>query len=121
MCRDLLLRCVECETQFVWPIGEQSAADQPALCPACRKLAPPPGRQRGVVKWYSRGKGYGFITPASAADIFVHKSALGAEPAALRAGQLVEFSVSHAARGVQAEQVTILEEQPPTTSASSVS
>ena len=43
------------------------------------------------------------------ADIFVHKSGLGATADALRAGQLVEFGVSQGARGVQAEQVVVLE------------
>jgi CspA family cold shock protein len=105
----LVLRCAECATQFVWAAGEQTAQVRPALCPACQKLAPAPGRQRGVVKWYSRGKGYGFITPIQGADVFVHKSGLAAEATGLRAGQLVEFSVSHAARGAQAEAVTVLE------------
>lgn len=115
MFRDLVVRCAECDTQFVWTTGEQRDGVQPALCPACRRLAPAPGRQRGVVKWYSRGKGYGFITPAQGADVFVHKSGLTGESAALRVGQLVEFSVSHAARGAQAEQVVTLEleEAPP--------
>jgi len=61
------------------------------------------------VKWYSRGKGYGFITPIQGGDVFVHKSGLVGEAAALRVGQLVEFGVSHAARGAQAEQVVVLE------------
>lgn len=117
MSGDHLLRCAECDTQFVWTAGERHAGAQPALCPGCRRLAPAPGRQRGVVKWYSRGKGYGFITPAQGADVFVHKSGLVGESAALRVGQLVEFSVSHAARGAQAEQVVTLEleETPPQT------
>jgi len=107
--RDLVRRCAECGIDFVWTIAEQTAGPQPTLCPACRKLAPASGRQRGLVKWYSRGKGYGFITPAAGADIFVHKSGLGATADALRAGQLVEFGVSQGARGVQAEQVVVLE------------
>ncbi len=117
MLRDLILRCAECETQFIWAIEEQRDAAQPILCPACRRLAPPPGRQRGVVKWYSRGKGYGFITPLAGADVFVHKSGLAGGVASLRAGQLVEFSVSHTPRGAQAEQVVVLEtgETPPPT------
>jgi CspA family cold shock protein len=107
--RDLILRCAECETQFVWTVGEQRDAAQPTLCPACRRLAPAPGRQRGVVKWYSRGKGYGFITPLAGPDIFVHKTGLADETVSLRAGQLVEFNVSHGARGAQAERLVVLE------------
>lgn len=114
MSHDLVVRCAECDTRFVWTAGEQRDAAQPARCPACRRLAPAPGRQRGVVKWYSRGKGYGFITPLQGADVFVHKSGLAGESAALRVGQLVEFNISHAARGAQAEQVVTLElEEPP--------
>lgn len=107
--RDLIRHCAECGVDFVWTIAEQAAGPQPVLCPGCRKLASPPGRQRGLVKWYSRGKGYGFITPITGADVFVHKSALVGEATSLRAGQLVEFGLSHGKRGVQAEQVAVLE------------
>lgn len=107
--RDLVRRCAECGIEFVWTVDEQDAGPQPTLCPGCRKLAPVSGRQRGLVKWYSRGKGYGFITPAVGADVFVHKSGLDATTDALRAGQLVEFGVSQGARGMQAEQVAVLE------------
>jgi cold shock protein len=109
MDRDLVRRCNECGIDFVWAIAEQTAGPQPDLCPGCRKLAPSSGRQRGLVKWYSRGKGYGFITPAVGPDVFVHKSGLGATLDSLRAGQLVEFGVSQGARGMQAEQVVVLE------------
>jgi CspA family cold shock protein len=107
--RDLIRRCAACGIDFVWTVAEQAAAPQPDLCPGCRKLAPPPGRQRGLVKWYSRSKGYGFITPTEGADIFVHRSGLLAALDSLRTGQLVEFAVSHGARGAQAEQVAVLD------------
>ena len=107
--RDLVRRCHECGIDFVWSIAEQTADPQPDLCLGCRKLAPSSGRQRGLVKWYSRGKGYGFITPAAGPDVFVHKSGLGAATDSLRAGQLVEFAVTQGARGVQAERVVVLE------------
>ena len=76
----------------------------------CSRLAPASGRGRGVVKWYSRAKGYGFITPTQGGDLFVHKSALHPDHPALRAGQLVEFSRTTTERGVQAEAVVVLEE-----------
>ncbi len=107
--RDLFLQCVECGTQFVWTVDEQTEGASPTLCPGCRKLAPASGRQRGLVKWYSRGKGYGFITPAVGPDVFVHKSGLDTATETLRVGQLVEFGVSQGARGMQAEQVVVLE------------
>ena len=73
----------------------------------CRKLAPAAGRQRGIVKWYSRGKGYGFISLAEGPDVFLHKSGLRPEQVPC-VGQLVEFSVTHGPRGVQASDVEIL-------------
>jgi cold shock protein len=109
MSLDQLIKCSECGTTFVWTAGEQEAGGQPALCPMCRRLAPGPGRRRGVVKWFSRAKGYGFITPVEGADLFVHKSALAEGQPYPRAGQLVEFTVGHGPRGAQAEGLAVLE------------
>ena len=109
MALDQLIKCAECGTTFVWTTGEQEASGQPGFCPMCRRLAPGPGRRRGVVKWFSRAKGYGFITPAEGADVFVHKSALTEGQPYPRAGQLVEFTVGHGPRGAQAEGLAVLE------------
>ena len=108
MALDQLVKCSECGTPFVWTAGEDVAETKPALCPMCRRLAPGPGRRRGVVKWFSRAKGYGFITPIEGADVFVHKSALVEDQLYLRAGQLVEFTVGHGPRGAQAEGLVVL-------------
>jgi cold shock CspA family protein len=97
---DVLIVCAECGTPFVWTLVEQAAGPAPALCPMCRRLAPAPGRTRGLVKWYSRAKGYGFITPIAGLDPM--------RPV-LRAGQLVEFTRATTERGAQAEQVVVLE------------
>jgi cold shock protein len=107
---DVTLHCAECDTPFIWTVSEQAAGTRPERCPMCRRLAPAPGRERGVVKWYSRAKGYGFITPVRGPDLFVHKSTLDPEQPALRVGQLVEFARTAAQRGVHAEQVRVLEE-----------
>ena len=109
MALDQLVKCSECGTSFVWTAGEQEAGAKPSLCPMCRRLAPSPGRRRGVVKWFSRAKGYGFITPVEGADVFVHKSALAEGQPYPRAGQLVEFAVGHGPRGAQAEALAVLE------------
>jgi len=108
MALDQLIKCSECDTTFVWTAGEQAAETRPYLCPMCRRLAPGLGRRRGVVKWFSRAKGYGFITPAEGADVFVHKSAVAEGQPYPRAGQLVEFSVGHGPRGAQAEALAVL-------------
>ncbi len=102
MTTDLLLHCAECGIQFIWLATEQTGQERPDRCPACRRLAPAPGRRRGLVKWFSRSKGYGFITTTGGEEIFVHKSGLSADTPTLRAGQLVEFAVTQTARGTQA-------------------
>ena len=109
MSGDMLMHCAECGVSFVWTTAEQASGVRPVLCPMCSRLAPAPGRSRGVVKWYSRAKGYGFITPTQGPDLFVHKSALDPEAPSLRVGQLVEFGRITTERGVQAESVLVLE------------
>lgn len=50
---------------------------------------------RGVIKWYSAVKGYGFISPEGGGrDVFVHVSAVEqAGLKGLRDGQAVEFEL----------------------------
>lgn len=108
MTGEQIIKCTICKTPFLWTGAEQKAADvRPDRCPMCRRIAPAAGRQRGIVKWYSRGKGYGFITTTQGADVFLHKSVLAAGQAPC-VGQLVEFALAKGPRGVQAEEVAIL-------------
>ncbi len=112
MSTDLLLHCSACGIDFIWASEEQvPGAALPALCPVCRRLVPSPERRRGLVKWFSHAKGYGFITPPEGPEIFVHQSGLTAGQAPPRAGQLVEFTPRRGERGVQAEDVVVLEVQ----------
>ncbi|KAL3451458.1 cold-shock' DNA-binding domain-containing protein [Aspergillus insuetus] len=51
-------------------------------------------RQNGIVKWFNDEKGYGFITPDSGPDMFVHFRAIeGSGFASLKEGQRVSFEV----------------------------
>jgi cold shock protein len=100
---DQVLTCSECGVHFVWG-GE----DVSEYCPMCRRLAPGSGRGRGVVKWFSRARGYGFITPLTGSDVFMHQSSLREGEQIPRVGQLVEFGLASGPRGVQAEDVVAL-------------
>jgi cold shock protein len=62
---------------------------------------------KGVVKWFSNQKGYGFITPeGSAKDVFVHFSAMtGDGYKTLNEGEAVEFEVTKGPKGEQAANV----------------
>jgi CspA family cold shock protein len=64
----------------------------------------------GTVKWFNAEKGYGFITPESGEDVFVHFSAIQATGyRSLDEGQLVEFDVTSGPKGPQAANVRLLE------------
>jgi CspA family cold shock protein len=66
-------------------------------------------RINGTVKWFNGGKGYGFIARENGEDVFVHYSAIdGGGFRNLEEGDKVEFAVEQGARGLQAQNVTVL-------------
>jgi CspA family cold shock protein len=63
----------------------------------------------GKVKWFDNSKGYGFITPESGKDVFVHHTAIQGEGfKSLEEGQAVEFEITNGPKGEQATNVTKL-------------
>ena len=63
----------------------------------------------GTVKWFNAEKGFGFITQDGGGDIFVHFSAITGDAFwTLEENQKVEFEVTQAAKGAQAENVRVL-------------
>ncbi len=65
--------------------------------------------ENGTVKWFSSQKGYGFITPESGNDVFVHHSAIqGDGYKSLDEGQEVEFEVEQGPKGSRAAKVAKL-------------
>ena len=62
---------------------------------------------KGIVKWFSNQKGYGFITPENGSDVFVHHSAIQGEGyKSLDEGQHVEFEITKGPKGEQATNVS---------------
>ena len=63
----------------------------------------------GKVKWFNNQKGYGFITPESGNDVFVHHSVIqGDGYKSLDEGQAVEFDIQQGPKGEQAVNVVKL-------------
>ena len=64
---------------------------------------------RGTVKWFNNQKGFGFITPESGSDVFVHHTAIQGEGyKSLEEGQSVEFEIVDGPKGAQAQNVVKL-------------
>ena len=66
-------------------------------------------KQQGRVKWFNDEKGFGFIT-CDQGDVFVHYKAIVAEGRkTLHENDLVEFDVTKSDKGLQAENVQVVE------------
>jgi CspA family cold shock protein len=67
-------------------------------------------REIGTVKWFNKEKGFGFIERNSGEDVFVHYSSIRSGGfKSLVDGQTVEFSVGPGRKGLQAEDVEVIE------------
>ena len=63
----------------------------------------------GKVKWFDDKKGFGFITPESGKDVFVHHSEIQGEGhRTLTDGQAVQFEIAQGPKGEQAKNVVKL-------------
>ena len=66
--------------------------------------------EKGRIKWFSEEKGFGFIERTQGEDVFVHHSAIVATGRkTLHENDRVEFTVTQGKKGLQAEDVTIVD------------
>lgn len=65
---------------------------------------------KGTVKWFNTVKGFGFITPESGEDVFVHYSNIQDQGFRnLREGEAVEFEIGDGPKGQFAQNVVRME------------
>ena len=66
-------------------------------------------RIQGTVKWFNADKGFGFISRPDGDDLFVHYSEIQSTGyRSLDEGATVEFVVTQGKKGLQASNVTIV-------------
>ena len=62
--------------------------------------------QRGVVKWFTDAKGYGFLVHHTGEDVFVHYSVIESEGfRTLKDGEEVEYELRAGDKGLNAARV----------------
>jgi CspA family cold shock protein len=67
---------------------------------------------KGVCKWFSSSKGFGFLTKDDGTDVFVHHSGiLGEGFKSLSEGDKVEFEITDGLKGPQATNVSKVKEE----------
>ncbi len=69
----------------------------------------------GLVKWFNKDKGYGFIKPSDgSSDVFVHYSDIVGEQQfkTLLDGQNVQYEEAEGNRGIKAKNVTVVAGDP---------
>ena len=112
---DEMVVCERCGVTFLWTVedGRKKLEGQkpPSLCLGCGFLLPAADRERGLVKWYSPSRRYGFISRLDGTDLFAHHSRFDGV-GRLRPGDLVEFAVEETEKGPSAIEVRLLAREP---------
>jgi cold shock protein len=66
--------------------------------------------EKGTVKWFNAGKGFGFISRTDGEDVFVHFNAISSSGyKSLNEGDKVEFEVEKGPKGLNASNVTVVQ------------
>ncbi len=117
--RDLYLVCRSCSNRFLYSREEQrqaavadaDGAAPPRVCPACRALEQLTRRRTGVIEWYNRQRGYGFIQQDDGSSVFVHASEFRESgPVRPRKGMAVSYQVQITDRGPRA--IDVVDSEP---------
>jgi len=91
------------------PGRERAVTHRDAVdAPPATAAAPDDELEGGVVKWFNRTKGFGFIIRDTGGEIFVHhRNIHGSGRRSLKDGERVRFKVTEHDKGLQAEHVLV--------------
>jgi CspA family cold shock protein len=82
----------------------------PVQCPTCFLAEGPLPKLRGVVKWFSSRKHYGFIATEEGEDAFFHENQFVVDNSTMpREGQDVRFHLQYPIKGPEALNVELVE------------
>ena len=104
----MLVSCVLASLGLSASTTEQAAGTSDKKKPINKQTSG--SRDSGQVKWFNSSKGFGFITRDDGQDVFVHfRSIRGEGRRFLRDGQRVAFETGQGEKGLQAEDVEVLD------------
>ena len=68
------------------------------------------GREIGVVKWYDKAQGYGYIARIGKDDLYLHYTSILCDESdcVISEGESVTFTVVQGSRGLQAQDVVVI-------------
>lgn len=68
-------------------------------------------KQKGIVKWFDDGKGFGFLIADDGTEVFVHYTDIISDQKrkTLVEGERVEFSIVNVEKGKQATDVVVID------------
>jgi len=95
--------CRRCGIMFIVLTEEDAQSD---YCPVCRRLLPPPGWTRGLLRWFDRRKGFGLILTRDGRSVYLKRAQLPpSHRGRLKRGALLSLRVQKSKHGWQAQEV----------------
>ena len=102
--------CERCGVLFIVLTDEDAQSN---YCPVCRRLLPPPGQVRGLLRWFDWRKGFGIVLTRDGRNVYIRRPQIApAQRRHLRRGVLLSLYVQKGKRGWEGYDVQWLPSSP---------